>query len=115
MAAKTMAAKQQRELLHTSYLQMNRLADYFAVCGLGDSPELLDGRAPEAERARDIMDMAVVFSNDEAPDGFMTVTMTPSGHKANFDQLQYSTLCRAPNPTCISVIGGATTESMVLL
>ena len=70
---------------------MNRLADYFAVCGLGDSPELLDGRAPEAERARDIMDMAVVFSNDEAPDGFMTVTMTPSGHKANFDQLQYST------------------------
>ena len=68
----------------------DRLADYFAVCGLGEAPELLEGRAPEAERARDVMEIAVVFSPEEAPEGFMTIMYTPSGQKANFDQMQSS-------------------------
>ena len=70
----------------------DRLADYFAVCGLGEAPELLEGRAPEAERARDVMEIAVVFSPEEAPEGFMTIMYTPSGQKANFDQMQSSYL-----------------------
>jgi hypothetical protein len=72
---------------------MDRLVDYFAVCGLPSTPELMDSsRALEAERARDIMDIAVVFGNDEPPDGFMTIMHTPNGNSARFDQMQMSGL-----------------------
>ena len=68
---------------------MDRLADYFVVCGLPSEPQLLDpSRAPEAERARDIMELAVVFGGDEAPEGYMTIQHTYHGAKANFDQMQ---------------------------
>ena len=41
----------------------------------------------QAERAQDIMELLVVFDDEEAPDGFMTIHSTPSGFKANFDQM----------------------------
>lgn len=72
---------------------MDRLVDYFAVCGLPEKAELLDSsRALEAERARDVMDIAIVFGNDEPPDDHMTIMHTPNGNAARFDQMQMSGL-----------------------
>lgn len=72
---------------------MDRLVDYFAVCGLPATAELQDSsRALEAERARDVMDIAIVFGNEEPPDGHMTIMHTPNGNVARFDQMQMSGL-----------------------
>ena len=73
---------------------MEGLADYFAICGLPDDPKLLDPSrgAPEDERARDIMDLAVVLGTEEAPEGFMPIDYTYFGARANLDQMQLSTL-----------------------
>ena len=66
----------------------NRVCDYFAVCGLKEAPEIDSTRALAAERARDIMDVAVVFDMTEAPELFSTIMYTPMGRPANFDQMQ---------------------------
>jgi hypothetical protein len=72
---------------------MSGLVDYFAVCGLPEEPALFDPhRAPEAERARDIMELAVVFGAEEPPDDFMVIHHSVEGASARFDQMQLSQL-----------------------
>jgi hypothetical protein len=47
---------------------MDNLVQYLVVCGLPRAPKLLDpSRAPDDERARDIMDLAVVIGVDTEP------------------------------------------------
>ncbi len=47
---------------------MDNLVQYLVVCGLPSTPQLLDPlRAPDDERARDIMDLAVVIGVDTEP------------------------------------------------
>jgi hypothetical protein len=52
---------------------MDRLVQYFVVCGLPSNPKLLDPtRAPDDERARDVMELAVVIGADTEPPEVIT-------------------------------------------
>jgi len=60
-------------------------------------PELLDpDRAPADERARDLMELTLIFGDEDEFDdrfeGFVTIKHTYEGKRANLDQLSYSAL-----------------------
>lgn len=59
---------------------MDRLVQYIVVCGLPRNPKLLDpARAPDDERARDVMDLAVVIGADTEPPEVINRPATAAG------------------------------------